>query len=94
MRINQDAEHAERLVALDKTHAPHVGGQVVYSAGSPCRLDTVLLQLQVKYEILRLREHLEPLIERFNIHGPNRPLSNQGFNEMAADESTSTTYDD
>ena len=38
MRVDQDAQHAQRFVILDEAHAAHVGGEVVHDGGVRQRL--------------------------------------------------------
>ncbi|MEJ1973789.1 MAG: hypothetical protein WDM96_15410 [Lacunisphaera sp.] len=71
VRIDQHAEHAERLVVFDESHSSHVGRQVVAILRSIERLPAGRLVLEIEHEVLGLREFLMPLRDRLAVHDPD-----------------------
>lgn len=94
MRVNEHAQHAERLIVLDEPHAAHIGGQVETDIGALQRGEGTVAIRQVQSEILDVGEPLVPLGGRLAIHGPNRPeaaLPEFGY-EGATNESTGPAH--
>src|SRR3954468_21988758 len=94
MRVDQHAQHAERLIILNKSHSPHVGRQIVDLADSlTCRV-TFVAQLQVGNDILYVVEHLVPLFQRFYIHAADSSVTfiAQSSDEVSPNKATTARY--
>ncbi len=89
MRIDQHAQHAERLVVLDETHAAHVGGQIHYYGRTLHSTLADFFALKIQDKILDSVRLLIPLLARLDVHGPDHidAAIAQILYEMAADKS-------
>jgi hypothetical protein len=94
MRVDQHAEHAERLVVLDEAHPSHVGGEIVDFAGARDRLLACFPPPEVELQVLRLGEALMPLLQRFDIDRADaKAVREETSSEVAADEAAGAADD-
>jgi len=86
--VDQHAQHAQRLVVLDKTDATHVGGQLIDAGRARGRGQAVLPVLQVQHKIFHPVGHLVPLRQRLDVHSANHihALRDQVLDQMSADK--------
>src|SRR5207247_1403396 len=96
IRINEDRQHAQRLMTLDEAHSSHIGRMVVDPNSSFESLETVFTVGQIELKVFNIREHLMPFANRFDIHGPKIPVTTPAVfgNEMASNETAGATKDD
>ena len=92
--VDEHAQHAERLVLLDKTHAAHVGGEIVDDGCAVHRAFARGLVLQVEHEVLHAVEALIPALERLYVHTADGAdaLPPQVRHQVAANEAAATTH--
>ena len=91
MRVDQHGQHAQRLVALDESHAAHIGGELVDRLDAAHRLARTRQLLQIPDHVLGVRVLLIPLVERLDVrHAHAMALREQGTGQVAANESTAT----
>jgi hypothetical protein len=69
--IDENREHAERFIVLDKTHPTHIGREIVDVAGALGGFLTVFLEIQIERKILNVVETPIPLIKRLNVYRPD-----------------------
>jgi hypothetical protein len=92
LRVDEDGEHAERLVALDEAHPAHVGGEVHDRRGARGRLVAGGLLAQVEDAVVRVVEELVPLLERLHVDRAHVLVAaaEKLRDEVAADEPPAT----
>ena len=88
-----EAFHAE---AFDKTHAAHVGGEIVNLDGAFADAVAIILIADIQAEVFHAGHREIPLIERFLVHGAD---AGEAFflevpGEVAGDEATGAGDDD
>ena len=71
MRIDENRQHAERLVVFDETHATHVRGKIIDLIGVPADRFTLILQVEVQHQVLNIVKPQIPFIERLDINCAN-----------------------
>ena len=93
--VDQNAQHAQRLVVLDETHAAHVGRQIVNNINAADRVFACRFLAQIQVPILNIREKLIPLIQRFYIDRAHLfALPTKVSDQMSADETSgAANYD-
>ena len=86
--VDQNREHAERPVVLDKAHAAHVGGEIVDQRRAFERFFAGFLFAEIEHDIFDIVELLVPLAQGLDVDGANRPeaLPPQIGHEMPADK--------
>src|SRR5438128_12695574 len=96
MGIDQHAEHAQRLVVLDKAHPPHVCRQVEDAESATHRLLALLAHPEVQPQVLNIVNPLKPFLERLNVHGAQaiESMSAQFRHQMAADKAARAADDE
>jgi hypothetical protein len=96
MRVDEDGDHAPCLVGLDESHAAHVAGEVVDVLDAVDGVAASVERPKIGNAVVRVREHLVPLVERFQIDGPNlrEPVLAEVANQPTADESPRTRDED
>ena len=88
MGADENVQHASRAIALDESHAAHVGREVVALASAPQRAFTGQRIAQIKHNVVDLREGLQPFLEWLAIYSPNwtPALAEKVGDEMTANE--------
>ena len=94
--VDQDGQHAVRLVGLDEAHAAHVGGQVVDPARAGADALTGLGIAQVGHDVLHAVDELVPLRQGLAVHRAHAALlpGDEVGHQMSADESPGAGDDD
>src|SRR5689334_12738778 len=80
---------------LDKSHATHVGRQVVQVRGVPSNRLAVLLEIQIERQIFDILESLIPFVDGLTINSPNslNATAAQGSNQISPNEPTRSSDD-
>jgi hypothetical protein len=90
--VDQDAQHAERLVVLDEAHAAHVGREVEDLVDAVHGALAGLLVAQVENHVLGALVELVPVLEGLHVDTADlgEAPCEQGVDEVAADESAAS----
>jgi hypothetical protein len=94
--INENREHAKRLIVFDKTHPAHIGREIVDVPDALGGLLTVLLEIQIEREILNVVETPVPLINRLNVYRPDPLVASRAEirDKIPANEATRSSNKD
>ena len=90
--VDQDVEHAERLVVFDEAHTAHVRGQLV-DCGRPCGGGiAVVLVSEIEREVLHAVSELMPLVEWLDVHGANvvEATAKEALDDVSANKAASS----
>src|SRR5664279_45935 len=94
MGVDEDREHAERLVVLDETHSAHVRREVV---DLRCAVDhdrAIACPAEVEFDALSVVVDLVPVPGWLDVRCPySEALVEQTTDEMSSDEAPATRDD-
>ncbi len=96
MCVDENTSQAFHPVALDKTHAAHVGSQVIYFGRSVADAPASCFRIAIQVQVLCFRKTLIPLVQWFLIHSAYALEASivEVLHQMATDKPTGTRDED
>jgi hypothetical protein len=92
--VDQDREHAQRLVVLDEAHPAHVGGEVVDAVRPLERPVAGIPQGEIELDALGRVKPLMPFLERLQVDGEDVVTSVEEIRHEVATYETACSRDD